>query len=404
VVLSLSALACGDDASSPPGPFTGAERPIVLPTLGLGPVAERFTSELTVRGSYAYTGTWGRRVGATRDTVAGNVIKVWNVAGDAPRLVDSVVVPDAGTVGDVQVSDDRRLLVAATESRSAPGSLVVYDLADPARPRLLARHTSPNVENGVHTAEVARVNGRLHAFLSVDPSPSRLVVVDLTDPAAPREVLTMTVGSPGVGGELVHDVYVRDGILFVAGWNLGLSVWDIGGGGRGGTVAAPLPLGAVQTVGGAVHNVAWFHDPSTGSARYAFVGEENMSAFGAPTAGDIHVVDVSDLAQPREVAFFRVPGAGTHNFSLDERSGVLYAAYYNAGVRALDVRGDLAGCAAAERAPDGRCDLALMGREVARGPAAADVYVWGVQHAGGALYASDLLNGLWKLDASALRR
>ena len=34
-------------------------------------------------------------------------------------------------------------------------------------------------------------------------------------------------------------------------------------------------------------------------------------------------------------------GAGAHNFSVDEAKGLLYAAYYNAGVRVLDVRGDL---------------------------------------------------------------
>jgi hypothetical protein len=32
------------------------------------------------------------------------------------------------------------------------------------------------------------------------------------------------------------------------------------------------------------------------------------------------------------------------------------------------------------------------------------VYVWGVQHVGDHLYAGDMLNGLWKLDVSHLRR
>jgi hypothetical protein len=40
-----------------------------------------------------------------------------------------------------------------------------------------------------------------------------------------------------------------------------------------------------------------------------------------------------------------------------------------------------------------------MGREVAEGLSGRTpaVYVWGVQLSGGALYASDMLNGLWKL-------
>lgn len=135
------------------------------------------------------------------------------------------------------------------------------------------------------------------------------------------------------------------------------------------------------------------------------VGEESTPAqLGVSSAGDIHVLDVSDLTQPREVAFYHVPGAGTHNFSVDETNGILYAAFYNAGVRALNVRGDLETCAVSQQVVTGtlvRCDLAAMGREVARGLAsgAPPVYVWGVQYVGGQLYASDMLNGLWKLQA-----
>ncbi|HEX9936488.1 MAG TPA: hypothetical protein VGB15_05175, partial [Longimicrobium sp.] len=108
---------------------------------------------------------------------------------------------------------------------------------------------------------------------------------------------------------------------------------------------------------------------------------------------------------PREVAFFRVEGAGSHNFSADEPNGILYAAFYNAGVRALDVRGDLSACAASARVPDGRCDLGLTQREAARGLNATgrDVLVWGVEYENGVLYASDMRGGLWKMDASAVR-
>ena len=176
--------------------------------------------------------------------------------------------------------------------------------------------------------------------------------------------------------------------------------------------AAPVQLGTVRTVNGSVHNVWWYHDGATGQKRYAFVGEEvaNGISIGSSSAGDIHVVDVSDPAKPREVAFFTVPGAGTHNFSVDEQRGVLYAAFYNGGVRAIDVRGDLATCTAAQRVADGRCDLGLMGRQLAQGltdasevgrfsPGSGGVYVWGVEYTGGYLYASDMLGGLWKLAA-----
>ncbi len=395
--LLLGTAACGDQdpVGVDPDPIQPIPTPAVLPALGQGGVPERFTSELSVQNGWAYTGTWSG--GSSR--MVGNALKIWNVSGNTPVLVDSIIVEQAITLGDVQVSDDGKLLVVATER--SPGSIIIYDLANPARPRQISRFSNGNTFPGVHTAEVARVNNRLYAFLSVD-SPAQLVIVDLGDPANPREVFARSVGP------IIHDVFVRDGLLFTALWNDGMTIWDIGGAGRGGSPANPVQISNVRTVGignaPKVHNIWWYHDPTTGAKRYAFVGEEGSGVAGSSSSGDIHVVDISDLANPREVAFFNVPGAGTHNFSVDEPSGFLYAAYYNGGVRVLDVRGDLGTCDAAAKSQDGRCNLQLMGREVARGllDRGMPVFIWGVQHVGAHVYASDMLNGLWKLES--LRR
>ena len=375
-------LACGSDNPVTPGPASQD-----LTVFGAGHVSDRYTGEIWVQGNVAYTTTWGFR------SAPGNAVKIWDVLGEVPTLVDSVIVPNASTLGDIQASDDGQLLVVATEF--SPGSIMIYSLANPVKPQLITRYTTALTDPGVHTAEVQRVNGRLYAFLCIDPSsvsPARLVIVDLTDPAAPTQVFTAVMGSP-----YVHDVFVRDGILITALWNQGITIWDIGGAG-GGTVANPIALGGVITVGGQAHNVWWFHNAVTGEKRYAFVGEEGHGAIGVSASGDIHVVDVSNFASPREVAFFHVDGAGTHNFSVDENRGILYAAYYNGGVRAIDITGDLSSCADADRSPDGRCDLAKMNRELAHGPnGMGPVYIWGVQLVGLRVYASDMLNGIWKL-------
>jgi hypothetical protein len=96
-------------------------------------------------------------------------------------------------------------------------------------------------------------------------------------------------------------------------------------------------------------------------------------------------VDVADLAHPEEVASFYLDGAGTHNFWMDEPSQILYAAYYNGGVVALDVSGTLSG------------DLSsrLISRVAPGGT--GNTFTWGVQLAGGSLYAIDMLSGLWQL-------
>ncbi|MEQ1691796.1 MAG: hypothetical protein ABMA00_10940 [Gemmatimonas sp.] len=363
---------------------------ITLAALGLGSVPDRYTSELWVRGTTAYTSTWGTRSGTGR----GNAIKIWDVSALTPTLVDSVIVANASTLGDVQVSDDGSLLVAAIES-NPNGGLAIYQLDTPRSPRLLVRTTGGELQYGVHTVEIARVNGVLYAFCNIDPANNvlaRLVIVSLANPSQPTTVASIQMGTP-----YIHDVFVRDGLLFTGEWNSGLGIWDIGGGGTGGTVAVPKRISHVATLGGKVHNMWWYHDPADNSKRYVFVGEEGPGVIGSSSVGDVHVVDISTITAPVEVARYTVSGGGTHNFSVDEASGFLYAAYYNAGVRVLDVRGDLGSCVTSQRTADGRCDLTLMGREKAIFSGNGSVYVWGVHWSASGMFASDMLNGLWRI-------
>ena len=406
ILLAGALAACGDDDPSPLDP--GGEEPedstelpppnslVTLPLLGRGQVTARYTGEVAVRGNVAYTSTWSQRI------EPGNTVYVWNVSGSTPQLLDTLRIPEATTTGDVQISPDGQLLVVATER--SDGSIVLFDLANPQLPVRIGRFATPNTYPGVHTVKLGVVNNRLYAFLSVDPGQNpqgqflaaRLVIADITNPQAPSEVFVRAMGSP-----FIHDVFVRDGLLFTALWNEGATIWDIGGAGRGGSPASPVEIGNVRTVGGSAHNLWWYH-AANGEKRYLFVGEEGPASLFTSASGDIHVVDMSDMTNPREVAFYSVPGAGTHNFTMDEERGILYAAYYNGGVRALDVTGDLGSCAASEKSTDGRCDLAKMGRLIGRSSGIGNVFVWGVALQGNRLFASDMPSGLLVFDVSVL--
>jgi hypothetical protein len=390
--LILAGAACDKNPVADNGGFEPRE-PVTLPVLGHGTITSRYAAEVAASGTWAYTTTWGRKV------APGNALMIWNVAGTTPVLADTVIISDATTLGDVQISDDGGLLVVATEF--APGSIVIFDRSTPDHLVQLSRFATPSTSRGVHTVKLARVNNRHYAFLSIDPGPPQLVIVDITDPANPTEVLVRTMGLP-----YVHDVFVRDGLLFTALWDQGMSIFDIGGGGRGGTPANPVLISNIFTVSGNVHNMWWYHSAS-GEKRYVFVGEEGPgSVTGGQSSGDIHVVDISDINNPREVAFYTVPGAGTHNFTMDEQAGILYAAYYNGGVRALDVTGDLSQCSSDARSSDGRCNMGLAKREA--GFALTDgnpaVTIWGVARVGQTLYASDMLSGIYKLNIASLAR
>ena len=391
----LFGAACSNSETTRPDivlPAVTSSSPVTMSVVGRGDFKPaRISGEVAVRGNTAYTTSWN-------NTTTSSAFYIWDVSG-APVLVDSVTVDGARTLGDVAVSDDGSTLVVATESS---GSLATYSLTNPRKPVLLTRFAPGHITVGVHTAEIGRVNGKLYGFLAIDRAtgtPAQLVIVDLANPAALQELYTIKVGNP-----IIHDTFVRDGLLFVGLWNDGVGIWDIGGGGKGGTPAAPVELGRVKTVNGHVHNIWWVKDPVTGSNRYAFVGEESAGDVLVSSSGDVHVIDVSDMSAPREVAFYMVSGAGTHNFSVDEPNGILYAAYYNGGVRALDVRGTLGSCTDAQKSlPAGStvalCDLRKMGRELGIGllGQGTPVYVWGVQYVGGAVYASDMNNGIWKL-------
>jgi len=392
LLLSLVTTAC-DQQPGEPGDRTPPNDPVELPVIGLGAVNDRFTSEIAVLDNTGYTGTWSRR-----NNIPGNAVKIWDLEPAVPVLLDSILVEGAGTVGDLQISDDRSLLVVANEY-DPNGAITIFSLADPRSPQPIIRFSTPEIARGVHTVKLARQAGRLYAFLSINPTKqaaAHLVIVDITSPGQPQQIFAAAMGNP-----YVHDVFVRDGLLFTALWHDGLTVWDIGGGGRGGSPSAPVALGNVKTVNGHVHNVYWYHNQRTGEKRYLFIGEEQVAN---PSAGDIHVVDAADFTKMKEVAVYHRPRYGTHNFAVDESRGILYAAYYEAGVRALDITGNLHSCGAIERTADGRCDLLLMHREVGYALNDRLVKIWGVALNDSHLFASDMQFGIWKIDNAALRQ
>jgi len=362
---------CGGSDSGGPGPPPSGE----FTVLGGGNnVPERYSSDLWVSGAYAYTGTWGYR------GEVGNALKVWHLdAGGAPTLADSIITTGILTVSDVEVSSDGTLLVYSAEN-GVSGGLYLYSLADPAHPAFIASYL---VDTGLHTATFGYIGGKRYIFAAKNPSSPALMIFDIAPAAATPITLTATVPVPANYGH--HDTFVRDGLAFVCAWNTGVLIYDVGDGVRGGSPASPQLISSLVTAGGQVHNAWWFHNPVTGEKRYLFIGQEGPASIGSSSSGNIHVVDVSDLAHPREVASYELSGAGTHNFWMDEPRQVLYAAYYNGGVVALDVSGTLSG--------------SLTSRVIARGTpgGAGNTYVWGVMLANGHLYASDMLSGLWEL-------
>lgn len=206
----------------------------------------------------------------------------------------------------------------------------------------------------------------------------------VTQPPPPGDVVVVdSVPIPQNYG--IHDQFIRDGLAFVCAWNSGIIIYDVGNGIKGGSPAKPVLVDSITTGGGEVHNAWWFHNPAGPEQKYLFIGQEGPGSIGASSSGDIHVVDVSDLNNIHEVGFFHRPGAGTHNFWMDESKTILYAAYYNGGVAAIDVSGTLSGDISSRM-----IDTLSFG--------AGNTYTWGVQLYNGSLYAMDMVSGFWQLN------
>ncbi len=115
-----------------------------------------------------------------------------------------------------------------------------------------------------------------------------------------QPVLVATVPIPPFYG--IHDTFVRDGIAFVCAWNTGVMIFDVGNGVSSGSPASPQLIHTIPTAGGEDHNAWWFWNGS--EKKYLFVGQEGAGQVGLSSSGDIHVVDVSNLASPVEVGSF----------------------------------------------------------------------------------------------------
>ncbi len=340
--------------------------------VGRGVVSDRFTSDLWAHGDFAYTGTWNCRNG-----LCGDRLHVWDVSNSSAPTLTDVVVVDAGTVNDVKVRADGAIAVITHEhSSDGRNGITLLDLADPAHPIVITRF-SDGLEPGVHNVWIEDD----YVFVAVDGAGSGLHVLDISDPASPREVARYDAGS-----SFLHDAYVRQGLAFLSHWNAGLVILDVGNGIAGGRPEAPVEVSRIATEGGQTHN-AWYW-PATG---YVFVGEEDFN-----TPGMMHVVDASDLRNPTEVASFQLPLTAPHNFWLDEDRAILYAAWYENGLRAIDVSGTLLG------------QLDRQGREIATSQYGTGVgctggsatCTWAPQLHRGLVYVSDLNSGLWVLEPS----
>ena len=356
---------------------------------GQGTVDNSHTSDLWVfegrdGRDYAVTGTWG----------ADGWAFFWDVT-DPTNIVktDSIRV-DARTVNDVKVSPDARYAVLSREGASnRRNGVVILDLSTPGHPTI-ASIFDDGLTGGVHNMFATK------DYLFALSGGDKYVIIDVRDLENP----TYT-GEYNHPNSSVHDVWVHDGIAYSSEWGNGVVVVDVGNGKWGGSPEKPVLITSVPTPRGATHAAFPYFQKSTGKV-YLFLGDEIMGRRGAAWAGAgtrnafqpggtpmansgyVHIIDFTDPENPKDVARYEVKEFGTHNMWVED--DILYQAYYEGGVRMVDVSGELMG------------DLYAQGREIAvfksfdpKGYIMNAATAWGAQPHKGYIFFSDFNSGLW---------
>jgi hypothetical protein len=363
-----------------------------LEVVGRAPLKDTQAAEQWIFKNYAYVSTISDK------------LLVYDISDPKnPRLTETLKV-DARTVNDISITADGRIGVLTREGASSRRNGIVFlDTSDLAHPKVISEYTE-TVTGGVHSAFIYD-----HYVFLTDDATGSMRVIDFQNVKAPKEVARWQVenqiistvrtpdGAEQVGGRYLHDVYVKDGLAYLAYWRDGLIILDVGNGIKGGSPEKPQLVSNFRFNYHDLYGNGWLAGAHAvfRYKNYVFVGDEVFpdifdisSRERIPVRGIVHVIDVSNIEQPRKVAEYSVPEAGAHNMWVED--DILYMGYYNGGARVLDVSGELRG------------ELYRQGREIGRlwtgtmdGFRTNLPFAWGAQPHNGLVYFVDINSGLW---------
>jgi len=371
--------------------------------VGRGIIRDTHTSDL-----WPYTGSDGRDYCIVGTWGGDGYAHIFDITDPANVARTHSVKIDARTINDVTVSPDGRYAVLSREGASNRVNGVVFlDLKNPAQPTI-ASTFDVELTGGVHN--VFATNDHLFAV----SGGSKYVIINSEDIYKPSYVTEYRHPNARL-----HDLWVRDGVAYSAQGGVGTVIVDVGNGRWGGSINNPKLVNTVPIDSG--HEIYPYYQRSTGRL-YLFIGDEEMNRRGrawegsgyslssqdgtgpprsgiAQTSGGYtHIVDFTDPMNPRKVGRYHLEDYGSHDIIVED--DILYQAYYDGGVRIVDVSGMLLG------------NLYDQGREIAvfkpydpEGYTANAPFVMNAMPWKGYVLFTDFNSGLWigKLEPPAGR-
>jgi hypothetical protein len=231
-----------------------------------------------------------------------------------------VEYPDSG-----EIYNDVKLLATDDGSRyaymcSSVGGAVVVDVTDPTAPRRVTSFgTQVPDEGGINVHTIFLDGGR--AYLA--NTDLGLEIWDLADPESPERLGTFVHPDLATFGGFLHDLYVAGDRAYLNYWNLGMAIVD---------VSDPT---APELVG----NFVGYGEETSHSSWVTQIGARDVAVHGDEQYGShVHIVDVTEGS----VAFLDVlaeyqtrPEVSAHNVLA--AGDLAYVTYYQDGLRVLDL-------------------------------------------------------------------
>lgn len=369
-----------------------------LDVTGQGRESRVFTTDLWI-----WEGVDGRDYALTGSKFGDGISMVWDVTDPGNIFKTDSIQVDARTTNDVKASPDGRYGAISREGASdRRNGVVILDLADPAHPRVASTFEGNGVTGGVHN--MYATNDYLFALAGGD----KYVIIDVRDLDNPR-----FVSEYNHPDSRVHDVWVHDGLAYSAEWGTGVVVVDVGNGQWGGSIENPVFVTSFPLTTGSTHAVFPYYQESTGrfllivgdervqrrglawqgsgpDHRQQYDPETGRGGYPRATSGYTQIVDFTDPMNPVQLARYEVSEYGTHNMWVED--DILYQAYYEGGVRMVDLSGDLMG------------NLYTQGRELAvykafdpLGYIPNSAAAWGVMPWKGHIFFADINSGVWSV-------
>lgn len=363
-----------------------------LTITGRGIIRDTHTSDL-----WPYTGNDGRDYCIVGTWGGDGYAHIFDITDLGNIVRTHSIKIDARTINDVTVAPNARYAVLSREGASNRVNGVVFlDLANPAQPKV-ASSFDTELTGGVHN--MFATNEHLFAV----SGGSKYVIINAEDPYKPTYVSEYRHPNARL-----HDLWVNDGIAYSAQGGVGTVVVDVGNGKYGGSIKAPKLITTFPIESG--HEIYPYVQKSTGKV-YLFIGDEQMNRRGrvwegtnyqlsgpggVPPRGGIaqtsggytHIVDFTDPMKPRKVGRYQLEDYGSHDIIVE--NDILYQAYYDGGVRVVDVSGMLLG------------NLYDQGREIAvfkpydpEGYTANAPFVMNAMPWKGHILFTDFNSGLW---------